>query len=189
MKHLAATLAAGLAIAASPALADEPLYVQVPATLDASAPIPPAVKSECGVDMLLGNHVFSAIGRRDSGTQLAPSQAQAGNGRFLQLTVLSVHGFGGGAWSGAKSMTIRADLKQGASLVRSTVLSRSSSGGAFAAFKGTCEILDRVATALGKDVAKWVALPDGPPSGPDIAASAPTPGVAGQTNQPPINRP
>lgn len=173
MKHTIVALLGGLFFVTSPASADHPLYIQVPAVLDATAPIPPAVKNECGIEMLLGNHVFAAVGRRDSAVKLASSQAQAGESRYLQLTVLSVHGFGGGAWSGPKSMTIRADLKQGESTVRSTVLSRSSTGGAFAAFKGTCEILDRAAIALGKDVAKWVAQSDGAPSNPDTAASAP----------------
>lgn len=57
--------------------------------------------------------------------------------------------------------------------LRSTVLSRSSTGGAFSAFKGTCEILDRVAVALGKDVAKWVSQPTGAPQGDEPVAAIP----------------
>lgn len=164
MKRIIFSLATLLATAC-PALADEPLFVQVPAAVDPAAPIPAAVRSECAIDMLLGNHALSALGKSGLTPQSATSQEQAGDNKFVQITVLSVHGFGGGGWSGPKSMTVRADIKQGQTTLKSTVLSRSSTGGAFSAFKGTCEILGRVATALGKDVAKWVSQPAGSPAG------------------------
>lgn len=173
MKRIILPLACALAFTTLPTFAKEPLFVQVPAAFDPSAPIPAAVKNECAVDMLLGNHALSAVGKSGFPAQSATSQEQAGKDKFVQLTVLSVHGFGGGAWSGAKSMAVRADLKQGSSTLRSTVLSRSSTGGAFSAFKGTCEILDRVAVALGKDVAKWVSQPTGAPQGDEPVAAIP----------------
>lgn len=159
MKISILTISAIIAITALPAVANESLFIQIPATIDPAAPIPPAVRNECAVDMLVGNYALSEIGRSGFSTQSLSSQEQAGNNKFVQLTVLSVHGFGGGAWSGSKSMSVRADLKQGTSTIASTVLSRSSTGGAFATFKGTCEILDRVSKAIGKDVAKWIAHP------------------------------
>jgi hypothetical protein len=137
--------------------AGEPLFLQVPVLIDPSAPIPMAVKAECGVDMLLGNYALSAIGRREGSLLSVAKPEQAGADKLVQLTILSVHGFGGGAWSGPKSMNIRADLKKGGTTVATTVLSRSSRGGVFGGMSGTCAILDRVAAALGKDVATWLA--------------------------------
>lgn len=149
-------VAAGLALASVSALAGETLFVQVPAGIDPSAPISDAVRSECGVDMLLGNQALSALGRNEANVQAITSSDKAGNNKFVQLTVLSVHATGGGAWSGPKSMSIRVDLKRGDATLKTAVLSRSSSGGAFGGLKGNCAILDRVVTTLGKDVAKWV---------------------------------
>lgn len=171
MKCISLALATALAFASTSTFAEEPLFVQVPAAMDPAAPIPAAVRNECAVDMLLGNHALSSMGKNGFATQSATNQEQAGNNKFVQLTVLSVHGFGGGGWSGSKSMTIRADIKQGPSTLKSTVLSRSSTGGAFSAFKGTCEILGRVTAALGKDVAKWVSLPAGSSSGNEPVAA------------------
>ncbi len=61
--------------------------------------------------MLLGNYALAEIGRRDSVQSIAtPDQAKGGN--LVQITILSAHGLGGGAWSGGKSMSIRVDLKR-----------------------------------------------------------------------------
>lgn len=53
-------------------------------------------------------------------------------------------------------MSIRADLKKGGATIASTVFTRGS-GNPLGGFSGTCAILDRVATVLGKDVAGWLA--------------------------------
>lgn len=143
--------------AAVPAFAAETLSVQVPAGVDPAAPIPTAVKNECGLEMLLGNYALSAMARNGVAAQAALNQEKSGSNKYVQLTVLSVHGFGGGSWSGSKSMSIRVDVKQGDAIVGTTVLSRSSGGGFLGGFKGTCTILDRVAKALGNDVGRWVA--------------------------------
>lgn len=156
MKHLSfAHLISALAIPLA-ASANEPLFLQVPAMLDPSAPIPTAVRNECALEMLLGNYALSAIDRRIGSVQSVTAPEQAGIDKIVQLTIISVHGFGGGAWSGSKSMSVRADIKKGGATVGSTVFTRSSRGGAFGGFSGTCAILDRVAGALGKDVAAWL---------------------------------
>lgn len=149
--------------------AGEPLFVQVPAILDPSAPIPTAVKNECGLEMLLGNHTVAAIGRRESSVRSVGGPEQAGADKLLQLTILSVHGAGGGSWSGRKSMSVRADLKKGAATIGSTVLTRSSGGAGPFGGLGTCAILERTAAALGKDVAGWLAR--GATAGPDRSGS------------------
>jgi hypothetical protein len=136
--------------------AGEPLLLQVPAILDPSAPIPTAVKNECGLEMLLGNHTLAAIGRRDGSVRSITGPEQAGADKFVQLTILAAYGVGGGNWSGPKSMSIRADLKKGEATIASTVFTRAS-GNPLAGFSGTCAILNRVATVLGKDVAGWLA--------------------------------
>jgi hypothetical protein len=36
---------------------------------------------------------------------------------------------------------------------------RVSRGGAFGGFKGSCDVLERVVTAIGNDLAEWLANP------------------------------
>jgi len=122
--------------------------------LDPSAPIPAAVRNECSLEMLLGNHALSAINQRVGPVQSVAAPEQAGGGKVIQLTIIFVHGYGGGTWSGSKSMRVRADIMEGGATVDSTVLARSSRGGLLPA--GTCAVLDRVAAALGKDLAAWL---------------------------------
>jgi hypothetical protein len=156
MKHLSFVLLLSALITPLAASANERLFLQVPAMLDSSAPIPAAVRNECALEMLLGNYALSAISRRIGSVQSVTAPEQAGIDKIVQLTIIAVHGFGGGAWSGSKSMSVRADIIKGGSIVGTTVLTRSSRGGAFGGFSGTCAILDRVAGALGKDVATWL---------------------------------
>ena len=144
-------------IAPLSAFAEESIFVQVPALIDPAAPIAAKVKSECGVEMLLGNHTVSAMSKSGASIKSAATPEEAGLDQFVQLTILSAQGFGGGAWSGPKSITVRAELRQGGKAIDSTILTRATNGGAFAGFKGTCSMFERVTVALGKDVAAWVA--------------------------------
>ena len=136
--------------------AGEPLFVQVPATVDASATIPDAVRKECGIQAAVANEVVTALesGRVEVKKIAAPPEA--GQGELLQLTILGAAGYGGGSWSGPKSMSVRVDLRKGDALLAMTVLSRSTGGGPLSGFTGTCEMIDRVAGALGKDTARWL---------------------------------
>jgi len=156
MKYLPIiSLISALAIPVA-ASANERLFLQIPAMLDPSAPIPAAVKNECSLEMLVGNYALSAIGQRIGSVQSVSALEQAGDGKLVQLTIISAHGVGGGAWTGSKSMSIRVDIRKEGAAIGSTVLTRSSGGGAFGGVMGTCAILDRVARALGKDVAVWL---------------------------------
>lgn len=175
-------LALGLCAAAW-AHAGERLFVQVPATIAPEARANPAVKSECRVDALVGRQVLQEVAQRWPGSQPAAVPAQAGKDKFVRLTLVSVFGVGGGAWSGPKSMTVRVDLTQSGKVLQTTTLTRTSSGGFWGATMGTCQIMERIAGTLGKDVAGWLPVPAGgsvPEQAPAAAAApvleATTPG-------------
>lgn len=138
--------------------AGDKIFVQVPALLDPAAPIVESVKRECGVELLVGNHVFQKVNERIGAAEQIQDVERPAADKILRLTILSVQGVGGGAWSGAKAITIRADVTQGGQVLRSTVLRRQSRGGAFGGMSGTCTIIERVAIALGEDVAGWLAI-------------------------------
>lgn len=156
MKHLSFVfLISALLTPLTAAATNERLFLQLPAMLDPSAPIPDAVREECALEMLLGNYALSALNRSAGSVQSVSAPEQAGDNKLIQLTIIAVHGYGGGGWSGSKSMSIRVDIRKGPAAMGTTVLSRSSRGGVFGGVSGTCAILDRVAGALGKDVADW----------------------------------
>jgi hypothetical protein len=136
--------------------AADKLLVQIPATLDPAAPIVESVKRECGVESLVGNHVFQKVQDRSGGAEPLSDASKVGASRWLQLTILSVHGVGGGSWSGVKSMTIRAQVLQNDQVLGTTILRRQSKGGFFGGVMGTCAILERISLALGQDVANWM---------------------------------
>ncbi len=79
--------------------------------------------------------------------------------RVLKVEIINVHGSGGGAWSGAKSVAIEGKLLDNGKVIGTFRGQRSSGGGAFAGFKGTCSILGRTVKALGSDVGLWLQNP------------------------------
>jgi len=136
--------------------AQEKLFIQAPAVFGPSVQVVDSVRKDCELEEKVGDWVFDGVSKKYPGAARVRKPAEAGNGRLLKLTIVSVFGVGGGAYSGAKSMTVQADLVQGGKVVASTTKSRSSGGGAFGGMKGTCAIFGRVAKALGADVAAWL---------------------------------
>ena len=61
-RHWISVVAAPLGFVALAAAA-EPILIQVPAVFDPQAPISDAVRTECAVDMLLGNFVYDRVER------------------------------------------------------------------------------------------------------------------------------
>ena len=155
MKYLSVALLISALTTPLAASANERLFLQVPAMLDPSASIPTAVNNECPPEAPLGNYALSEIEKRIGSVQSVANPEQAGDGKVIQLTIISVYAPGGGTWSGRKSMRVRADIMERGAIVDSTVLSRRS-WGAGVLPSGTCEVLDRVARALGKDLAVWL---------------------------------
>lgn len=136
--------------------ASDALYVQVPVSMTSNATMPEAVKRECDIPMLLGNYIYNAVKLVYIDSEKTESESTISEGNLLKISIITVKGWGGGSWSGRKSISIKADLINNNEILTSTILKRASNGGVFGGFKGTCSILDRVAGALGKDTAKWV---------------------------------
>ena len=137
--------------------ANERIIVMVPAILDANAPIIESVKRDCAVEASVGNQTLQHVRERFPGTEQTQSPAQAEiDSPVLKITILHVRGVGGGSWSGTKAITIRADLTKGAQTIGSKIFLRKSGGGVLGGVSGTCAIMDRIAAALGRDVANWL---------------------------------
>ena len=56
-------------------------------------------------------------------------------------------------------MTVIGTLRERGRVVGSFRAKRYTTGGAFAAFKGTCSIIGRCTKAIGKDIAAWLENP------------------------------
>lgn len=162
MKNSFAHFIAGsaLVVFAVQAQAETTVFVKPQAVYGDGASVMPKIKEECGLESTLTNHLMRYLNKATPGASLLSEGAAPGNTPVLSITILSVSGIGGGAWTGYKGISIRAELTEKGKVVRSIDLHRTTSGGAWAGFKGTCSILDRAATALGKDVSTWYAHPD-----------------------------
>lgn len=144
----------------SAAAAKNPVVVSSVVPYAKDAPIPPAVQKEC----LIGNQLPEFIESYASGYDMAvnPTNGPLGKvkkGRVLDMEIINVHGTGGGAWTGAKSVTVKGTLRENGKVVGTFEGSRYSGGGAFGGYKGTCSILGRCVKALGKDIATWLQAP------------------------------
>jgi hypothetical protein len=155
MKAVAVLLAGGAAcLIAGAAAAQEKIAIIMPALLGPDAPIGEAVKRECNVQVNVGVQVFQHVSQRLPGTVQVDDAKEAAPDRLvLKLTLTSVLGAGGGSWSGSKSMTLRGELLKGPEVVMANTWTRAVKS---MRLRGTCEMMNLVAVALGKDVGQWV---------------------------------
>ena len=150
---VAAAIASGASLTAG-VRAEEALLVQ--AVLDPNVHVVEAVKRDCALDTMVGDWVLESVSKKHPGSKKLQQGASAGKDRVLKVTIVNVVGVGGGAYSGPKSMTVRAELLQSGKVIATTTKERTSGGGAFGGMKGTCQIFGRVAKTLGSDVAGWL---------------------------------
>jgi len=117
-----------------------------------------SVRKECALDTRLPEFIEESA--KSQGVQVVRGTASPhGKGRVLVMEIVNVHGTAGGAWSGAKSVTIGGKLYDNGKLIGSFTARRMSGGGAFGGYKSTCAILGRCVQALGSDVAEFLAKP------------------------------
>lgn len=134
--------------------AEQPLLVQ--AVLDPKIHVVEAVKRDCALDTMVGDWVLESVSKKHPGSRKLQQGDKPGKDRLVKVTIVNVVGVGGGAYSGPKSMTVRAEVIESGKVIGSTTKERTSGGGAFGGMKGTCAIFGRVAKTLGADVAAWL---------------------------------
>ena len=119
--------------------------------------IPANIRNECtelGSQFTASTKKFMEKGGYSVG--LSPNMSKVEDGKFLKLTILTAQS-GGNAFIGhRKSVSIEAELFKDGKLVDSYEATRNSGGGFAGGFKGSCSVLARCVTTLGKDVAKWM---------------------------------
>lgn len=120
--------------------------------------VPNAVRTECKIQSQLPDFIEAYASERGIAVVKKP-KAVAKKGRVLQLDIINLVGTAGGAWSGAKSVTVEGKLFENGKMKGSFTATRFSGGGFMGGYKGTCSILGRCVKALGQDIANWLQAP------------------------------
>ena len=134
-------------LAACAAAHAEGVKLLTPVSYAAESAVVPKVREACKLELRLAEDVGSQLSGTTDSTQ----------GDVVRVSIVDVMGVGGGGWTGPKAVSIRVDLLKDGQVARSTHLTRTTTGGAFGGFMGTCSMLERDTKVLGKDVASWVA--------------------------------
>jgi len=150
-------LAVGAAfVAAASADAAGTVKVQRSIPFAATAQVSAAVRDQCQLQTKVPEFLSQAAG---GSVELVEGALNRKAGRVLEMEIIEVHSPGGGVFSGAKWMTVKGELYDRGKQIGSFRAKRSSGGGAFAAYKGTCGIIGRCTKTLGQDIATWLAAP------------------------------
>ena len=122
----------------------------------ANAAVPQAVRDQCELQTKVPEFIAASAG---SSVELVDGAVSRKSGRVLEMEITEVHAPGGGAFSGAKWMTVNGTLYDRGKSIGNFRAKRFSTGGAFGGFKGTCAIIGRCSKAIGEDIARWLAAP------------------------------
>ena len=143
-------VAAALAACAA-AQAGQPISLLTPVGYLDQSRLLHKTRVECTLEDKLSADISAEFQRRDN----RPGTTTSMSGAVLRVSILASRGIGEGGWTGAKSLTVRAELMSDGTVLRSKQVTGKGRGGLTGAFKGTCEILDEVAEDLARQVVDW----------------------------------
>jgi hypothetical protein len=144
-----------LTFAASVANAGPSVTIGLSTPFADSSGVSEKVRGECTLDTRLPRFIQDYARKMGIEVNLGSDT----KGRVLALEFTTIVGPGGGAWSGAKSVTVKGTLTENGKVIGTFIGSRYSGGGIFAMYKGTCSILGRCIKTLGKDIANGLSNP------------------------------
>lgn len=121
--------------------------------------ISPKIKQQCRINKQLADYVESYAKRNGYTVTRVTTINTKAKGNVLTLEIVNALSVGN-LWSGhMKTTQVKGSLYRDGSRIGSFTAQRSSSGGAFSGFKGSCSVLGRTVKVLGKDIANWINNP------------------------------
>lgn len=161
---------------AAPVLLETPMHYTDDASVD------PTIKADCQIEEMVARDVGKQLAEENKGEGTIDAKADQSNKTVLHLGISYVMGANGGGWTGPKAITVKPRLVENGKVIREGRMTRWSTGGVFAAFKGTCSILRRCSKQIAEDMVDWINDPNYDqdekelPKG--VAASAPAASVS-----------
>jgi len=135
---------------ASAAVADDRMRVQLPALLDPVVAVDPDVSQECKLPALVGDRVFEQLKLVEPGATAAPAFMAAD--RFVRLRITAARMIPAVQ---IRRLTVTSEIVEG-----DRVIAKASFRDSSAAMPGygitLCDIMDKIATGVGKKAAGWV---------------------------------
>jgi hypothetical protein len=120
-----------------------------PTAFGETSGVTPAVRDKCKVQEELPEEIAAR-----SPVPVALAKTPEGAARVLQLTITSIFAPGGGRYSGPKQIVLHGEIVQSGQVTASFDVKRSTTRAT-----RTCAMLDKVNTAISKDVKKWLKDP------------------------------
>jgi len=157
--HLAGALALSCACAGRLPSSERPhLAIVTAVSFAKDSGVTPEVRGECGLAEELIEDLEDEAERYFSIGLV--SDYKGLRGRVLVMRFAHVEGEGGGAISGAKSITLLGRLLQDGEVIASFTAQRSTMN-AYAGgyYRGTCDLLENVVGELADDVTEWLRTP------------------------------
>ncbi len=148
----------GLFVALLPltAIADTLLVSPEASYANGGAGVPENIKNECGLPAAQTQAVLNALNASGITAQVAAGDAIPKQGRVVQLNIESAISAGNAFIGHRKQVVTSARLFVNGKETAKQTFTRDSGGGVFAGYKGSCSVLYRCTTTLGKDIASWV---------------------------------
>lgn len=154
--RLLAFASLSLIVTSGVAVAQDVVHVPTAIPFDNDLIVRDAIRAECELPEKLAMFIREYA---EGGVTIKDADEPPASGKFLKASIIDIQAPGGGAFSGPKTVTIKGVLIEDGVEGPSFQARRISGGGAFAGFKGTCDILGRDVKALGSDVANWLVAP------------------------------
>ena len=162
MKRAIAIVAAALLYTApdgNAASEDTTIYTSRTAPYADEQSIPRAVLAECQLPLRQAEFIEQAA--KEAGVVVVRDDeaVAAKQGRVLRVEITNVVSAGNAFIGHRKQVSLKGRLFEDGTEVGSFSGQRSSMGGAFAGFKGSCLVLERCLSALAKDMNGWLKNP------------------------------
>ena len=148
-----------LSVLASGVVLAEPNPIDLKTEIPFTDPslIEKAILTDCQLPETQAKFLLEAA--QDFEIPLAAANPETPSARRLEIEIVNAVA-AGNAWTGhSKQVTLKGRLLEGDTVIGNFSALRSSGGGAFAGFKGSCSVLHRCAKTLGQDIAKWLRAP------------------------------